>query len=674
MIHALKRDRYAWAIVLLAMALTMFIYWKGLYGSFVFDDFPNIVDNKGVQPATATVGTLVNAALSSPSSDFKRPLASLSFAANFLVTGLDPFWMKFTNVILHLVNGILLFLLGRRLIYTESLLRRPERTSPAKFTINHVSLIAAILATAWLVLPINLTAVLYTVQRMESLANVFVMLGLNLYVSARLHMRDAARYNAKLVSASHRWIILAIIALTIPTAVGILAKETAALLPLYALLAEWVLFDFRTACTPSTNAPRDWRILTLFSLVLVLPMLVGVAIVVPNIIKPATWAVRDFNLPERLLSEARIVLDYVQWIFIPRSNDLSFYHDDFIISKGIFTPWTTAASIVLLVAMFAMGLLLRKRHPLIGLGVLWYLAGHVLTATIIPLELIYEHRNYFSSIGAMLAVVPGLCALSHQNTHLVVARRTGLAALILIWAATTWLTASAWGSPISLAEELALRAPESPRAQYELGRTYIIASKYEPSSPFAPLVYPPLERASKLPGSSILPEQALIFFNSRMKLPLQQSWWDSMIGKLAAHRPTIQDESSLIALVQCESDDRCDLPDEPMMRAFTAALAHPQPSARLLATYADYIWMSTSDVATAYRYARMAVDAAPAEPAYRVTLGRWAVSLGDAPEAVRQLAALRHLNYGGRLDQDVATLAHAIDHIHDPKQQPPDDE
>ncbi len=93
-----------------------------------------------------------------------------------------------------------------------------------------------------------------------------------------------------------------------------------------------------------------------------------------------------------------------------------------------------------------------------------------------------------------------------------------------------------------LAEDLAGRAPDSPRAQYELGRTYIIYSHYNPTSPFTKLAYGPLEKAAALPDSSILPEQAMIFMNSRMHLPLKDAWWDSMITRLHAHSPTVQDE------------------------------------------------------------------------------------------------------------------------------------
>ena len=147
-----------------------------------------------------------------------------------------------------------------------------------------------------------------------------------------------------------------------------------------------------------------------------------------------------------------------------------------------------------------------------------------------------------------------------------------------------------------LAGDLAIRASQSPRAQYELGRTYIIYSHYDPASPFTKLAYLPLEKAAALPNSSILPEQALIFMNARMGLPIKDAWWESLIAKLKAHKPGVQDESSLGTLVQCARDHRCDLPKNRMMEANMAALSHPNPSARLLAVYGDEVRLTTRAV------------------------------------------------------------------------------
>jgi hypothetical protein len=165
-----------------------------------------------------------------------------------------------------------------------------------------------------------------------------------------------------------------------------------------------------------------------------------------------------------------------------------------------------------------------------------------------------------------------------------------------------------------------------------------------------------LERAAALPGSSILPEQALIFMNARMKLPLKDAWWDSLIAKLGAHPLGVQDESSLGALTQCARKQQCDLPKDRMMAAFLAALSHPNPNARLLATYGDYAWNVLDDHALGLRMTEEAVSAEPNEPAYRITLVRMLVAQGDRMKAEDALQKLESLNIGGRLNASLKEL------------------
>jgi len=773
-------------ILAAAFIVTTAVYWPGLSGAFLFDDYPNIVDNHGVQPDEVSVPSLVRAALSSPSSEFKRPLASLSFAANYLASGLNPYWMKLTNLVIHLLNGLLVFFLSRALLQSADSaatttvspfigVGAAPTTADEPFqteiianrvtpTFERAGCVAALIAAGWMLLPINLTAVLYVVQRMESLANLFVLIGLIGYVVGRRRMLGctptfrSARQEQPATGKSpvRRWnpflfntggLSLCLISITVPTAVGLLAKETAAMLPLYALLIEWALFRFRStkpdapcdgigdkatadtrwpaplerstrhlsfpSASPTTSAaiPRlgeyhqdlhialkegntDWHVIGIFLLVLALPTVLGLAWLLPGLLKPEAWATRNFTPGTRLLSEARIIVDYIGWTLLPTPGALSFYHDDFHISTGLLTPWTTFACIAALAGLIAFALWLRPRYPLAALGIALFLGCQLLTGTVIPLELIYEHRNYFASFGLLLAIVPLLAArglqlvkvasvadaaspntltstrevcasteasrrgIGRQSDDLPLAfpRYTLLGGLFLSWAAMTALTAYIWGNPLRLSENLAARAPQSPRAQYELGRTYIIYSQYNPTSPFIKLAYASLEKAAALPDSSILPEQALIFMNARMQLPLKDAWWDSLTGKLRAHRPTVQDESSLAALTQCVRERHCDLPQDRMMAAFMAALDHPHPNARLLANYGDYAWNVLDDKALGQRMTEDAVRAEPSEPVYHITLVRMLVVQGRRNEALAALRQLELLNIGGRLDDSIAEL------------------
>jgi protein O-mannosyl-transferase len=629
---AIGRNPFAWMGA--ALVLTFVVYMQGLPGTFLFDDFPNIVDNGGIHAGDWSIPSLLTAALSSPSSEFKRPLASLTFAVNFLLGGLDPAGMKMTNIVIHAMNGLALFGLLRLLFAGAS-------RAPNVRDTGH----AAITATLWLLLPINLTAVLYIVQRMESLANLFVLLGLWGYVAGRRRML-AGRGGFALAAGS----------IVAATSIGLMAKETAVLTPLYAMLAEWFVFRWRSTEPGQLSRP----VVGLFVVILALPLAFGAAWLGPTMFSAATWAPRNFTMAERLWSEARIVTDYMGWTLLPTPTSLSFYHDTFVISKGWFTPFTTVTSIVFIAGLAVAALAVRRRYPLAALGVAWYFGCHLLTATFIPLELIYEHRNYFASIGLLLAIVALLRRAADPSRDAAPAVR-GSAVLLAVLGAyaacLTAYTAARWSDPITLARELANRAPASPRAQYELGRVYVIASRYEPGSPFIKPAYDTLELAARLPGASTLPEQALIFLAAKLHQPIADAWWLSMVSKLHGAPVSIEDESAIMSLATCDLQGACDLDNQRMLDLFLAALDHPRPRARLVAAYGDFAWHALGDKALGYRMTRSASDLEPSEPVYHISALRFAAAMGDTAEVNRQWAALQRLNMGNRLGADLATLA-----------------
>lgn len=622
-------------LLICIVTLTILAYAPGLSGGFVFDDYPNIVDNALVQPARAGWSELVAAALSSPSSDLKRPLSSLTFALDYLVAGLDPSAMKVTNLGIHVANGLILFFLLSRIISICN--PNAERV--------RVAWAAGAIAMAWLTLPINLTAVLYVVQRMESLANLCVLAGLLTYLLARLRMHRVGR---------GAW--LAGLSLASFTILGVGFKETAVLLPLYACALEWIVFRGRT----SGEGSLDRRVVVIFIVFLLLPLLAGGAILLPRVIDASAWATRDFTLKTRLLSEPRVVLSYILWTVCPLPAWLSFYHDEFRQSVAMWSPRATLPAIAAVLASVAALPWLRNRRPLMALGVAWFFGCHVLTATVIPLELIYEHRNYFASIGVLIALYDAWSLLHERALGARPAWRVASLAVPAIWIAMSYVvtttSAFAWGDPLRLARALAERGPDSPRAQYEYGRALIIASRYQSGSPLLDEATTALERASVLPGSSILPEQALIFVNSRMHRPVNQAWWESIYRKLSASPATVQDDSSLLALESCAREGQCDIPSAPLVRAFEIASHNGRGSARLLGSFGQHLWSVDNDRDRAIRMAKAAVEKAPDEPAYRINLARMLMDAGQTTDAAGQIDALDRLNIGGRLDAPLTSL------------------
>jgi len=613
--------RIAWLGVLL---LTIALYLPGLQGYFEFDDYPNIVDNDALHVTTLAPSAWIQAMWASPSSDLQRPLASLSFALNFYLTGPDPWPMKATNLAIHLLNGWLLFGVLRRVF---ALARRAN--------IARDEWLALIVSAVWMLHPINLTPVLFTVQRMEAMAQTFVLLGLLCYTGARTRQIDGRP------GAGWRlWI-----GFPLSAALGIASKESAVLLPLYALALE---------ATVLAGAMRPRSELRAFYLAfLIVPGCVGLAWILPHVGADA-YASRPFTLAERLMTEPRVLVDYALWTLVPLPFLFSFFHDDFAISTGPLQPWTTLPSMLAIAALAVAAFLLRRRRPLVALGLAWFLTAQALTATVIPLELVFEHRNYFASAGLLLAAVDLLLG-GEGSLPLPIVRTALVGALSLLCAFSLALRAHEWSDPVKLAVTEAARHPDSPRATYELGRTFVVLSDNRAESPNATRAFDALEKAMRVPRATIMPETGIIMLATRTGRPIDDAWWQSIVGKLEHRKPTVEDTEAIKALTLCQRRGYCALDDGKMLGVFLAALENGSRDPGVLYSYAIFAFNRLHDRDLALRLAREATDVSR-DPQYRINLANFLIDLGQLEEAQEEIARLRSQNRLGALTPSIRLL------------------
>jgi hypothetical protein len=491
-------------------------------------------------------------------------------------------------------------------------------------------------AAAWALHPINLMAVLFVVQRMESLSHTFVFAGLWLYLDGR--QRQIAGRRGGWVS------ILA--GLVGATGLGALAKESAVLLPLYAFLLEWCLPGLR-------GFRRDPRLAWLFACVLLLPALLGGGWLLYRASSPTAFSYRDFTLGERLLTEGRVVMDYLRWTLLPSLGELSLYHDDYVISRGPWQPPTTLPALAGIAALAAAAVLLRRRRPLLALGMLWFLGAQALTATFMPLELVYEHRNYFASLGVCLAA-GDLLLLAPRPGAL---RRVALlvAGLAVAWfAATTWLRASEWSDPYRFASSEAAKHPRSPRATYALGQLLIRMSGYRPDSPLVGAANETLERSRRLPASGILPHAGLLMLAANTGAPIRPEWWADMQARLRERPIGPQEINALGGLSTCAREGHCRFPTGQMVRTFESALSRG-PNASILALYGDYAANVLGEPDVALGMWREALRLQPT-PVHRINLIKLLAATGRHAEARMQIAKLRRSGRLGQYEAEAARL------------------
>jgi len=369
----------AGALFAAVLALTVAIYAAGLHGPYLLDDIGNLEPLKRwVDGALGWRGVVFD----NRSGPGGRPLSMLSFLANaWIAPDLDTFGFKATNLAIHIACGGLAFALVRALFAQGGIATR------------HAVLLAAFVATAWLWLPLQVSTVLYVIQRMTQLATLLVFATLVLYLWGRVRVASAPRMSA------------AVLWLAVPTVtlLAACAKETGLLAIPLAAAIEYSLFDRRT---------RPRHVNAFFALTVALPVLAGLVFLSlrPDWILKG-YAARDFTLPQRLMTEPRVLWAYLQTTFFPVGPRMGLFHDAYPASTGLLAPWTTAIALLAWGGTIVAAFVLRRRAPLFTVGVAGFLVAHALESGPIGLELYFEHRNYGAALFALVAAV-GLLRLA----------------------------------------------------------------------------------------------------------------------------------------------------------------------------------------------------------------------------------------------------------------------
>jgi len=443
-------SRHSLILLSILLALSALVYFPGISGPWIFDDYTNLIHNSYVKIQTLDADALYQAAYSLKAGPLQRPISMISFALNhYFANGMNsttPY--KITNLVIHIINGLLVFWLLRLI-----LARLVQLAPISMFSWNNApqatALVAGAAAMLWLIHPIQITSVLYVVQRMTELSALFTFLGLIAYLKGRTRLMHAKKGGALLI----------ITGLVLFGILGMLCKENAALLPVFVLVLEFTLYTNETPWHSWSNLSIGVRRLLIAFVLVVTALLLLWAInyALPN------YKGRDFTMPERVMTEARALFFYISLILLPQINRFGHQHDDIAISTSLFAPWTTLPSILGLIALFALAVFVRKKYPLLSLGLLWFFAGHLMESTIFPLEIAHEHRNYISSLGIVLVIVHliehGCHKLGHRKLWLI------MPALILFMGGTTYIRAEQWSSYNTFYRYEVAHHPNSARTQ-----------------------------------------------------------------------------------------------------------------------------------------------------------------------------------------------------------------
>ncbi len=432
------------------------IYSNTFNASWHFDDIGNIVENPKLHISDIYPDSLNKTLRASidggyyNSQNFYRPVAMFSFALNWYFGGKKVFGYHLVNIMIHIAAAFFLFLTIYHLLETPNIIRIRADSNR-----HSIALMASLI---WAVHPIQIQGVTYIVQRMASMAAMFYIMAMWFYLKARLTC-----------NLRFRLIFYPFFLLSGVLAVG--CKENAALLPLSIILLEIIFFHK----FDQIKNRRKW-LLVLGGIVSIL-VLIGVGFLFYD--NPFAflggYSNRPFTLWERLLTESRIIILYLKQIFYPVVSSYSIVHD-IKISTSLFSPWSTFPSILSIFFILGVGVVHIRRRPLVSFAILFYFLNHLVESTILPLELIFEHRNYLPSLFFFLPAAVGLSdALNlYREKNRIMFSLIVICSTVFLFLIgfTTYTRNFDWQTEETLWKAAIQTAPSNPRCYQNLASLY----------------------------------------------------------------------------------------------------------------------------------------------------------------------------------------------------------
>ena len=639
------RIPYVTAVVVAFVALlALGVYWPGLHGAFFFDDGPSILFASGVKLDTLSTEALSQAWLSGSAGPTGRPVSQLSFALNYYFTGFDPFAFKATNLAIHLVCGAVVFNLTRQLLAQA----QQQTLLPTQ---RHALVASGAVAALWLLHPIQLLPVLHVVQRMTSLSTLFLLAAFSAHIGGR---ERPGRPGAALLLCA--WGLL--------WPLSVLSKETGLLFPVFVFA--WELILRRTKAGRLDRFARNFIVAELAVFVLG-----AVYLALPSV----PWLrlgydIRSFTLVERLLTEGRVLWFYLSLIVAPQLASFGLYHDDIVVSTSLLSPGTTLSSVLGIVSLAWFGWWSRNRMPLVAFGIAWFLIGHSMESTVLPLEIAHEHRNHLPLFGVLVAA---LGMLMRAEEYGGVPRKTALAltlVALIYFPFVTALRAHQFGDEVRRTQVEVQHHPASARAQYEAGS---VLSSLSEATISTSLVYS-TARSSFVLASQIDPNMkvgllGIVDLDCKAGLPMARAELDELSRRLRETPFSPGDRNVLYGLKETAIAGSICYTRSDVDRLFLDAISNPgvSPGVRsiLHSWHADYLWLRERDLLAAHKALQQSLSLNPSNLSNRLKWAQLILLFGEKEQARQLLAALKDQHFSA---QERDTLDELLAAVNMPKQ------
>lgn len=429
--------------------LVFLIYSNTFHAAWHFDDYQNILENQNIRIQDLGFQSLSKALTHSSEVRIYRPLSYLTFALNWYFNRYDVFGYHLVNIFIHFLSTGILFLTMMALFKTPALMGRAAGSD---------SFMALLAATLWAVNPVQTQAVTYIVQRMTLLASLFYLLSVYCYLKARLQPFSRSQ-------------ILFFLGSFLCFLFGVASKENALMLPMAILLVEIAFFQ-------NMANPRKrkyfWGASITFGVLIVFSGFVLFLREDPLSIFHG-YDHRFFSLTQRLMTQPRVLIFYLSQVFYPAPTRLSLEHD-FTVSTSLLTPWTTLPAAVLVIGFIIAAILRIRQNPVLSFAVLFFFLNHMIEGTIVPLELVFEHRNYLPSMFLFLPAAMGIKWLFDfyrlKNRRLYHGLITFVVLLLIGLGSGTYVRNRVWETEYSLWTDANRKAPGFNRPVHNLAWTH----------------------------------------------------------------------------------------------------------------------------------------------------------------------------------------------------------
>ncbi len=413
-----------------------------------FDDFDNITANPSVHIRELTGSELRKTFHTR--GFFARPVAYLSFGLNYYFGGENVFGYHAVNFIIHVLSTFVLFL------FIFETLRLPllrERYGKDAF------LLAFGATLLWAIHPIHVTSVTYIVQRMSSMAGLFYILSMYGYLKGRTAP-----------GRSRKVLFYTLSALAFLLSFG--SKENALVLPLVLFVYDLLLIQG----ADKENIRRSLMVLAVPCL-----LVLGLGLLYRDLSSLLQgYDTRPFTLVERLLTQPRVMFFYLSLLLYPIFSRLTLLYD-LETSTSLFHPPTTVLAVAAMAAAIGLACLLARRRPLYSFCILFFFLNHLLEGSFLPLEMVYEHRNYIPSMMLFVpvAIFVRWVVNAFAGKRLIRCTVVG-AALFLVadLAHTTYMRNEIWRSELSLWTDNVEKSPRLSRPHALLGKTLLNEKQY----------------------------------------------------------------------------------------------------------------------------------------------------------------------------------------------------